>query len=268
MTRVLEARAVSVRRGGRDILHDCTVRSERGTLTAVMGPNGSGKSTLLRVLAGLWKAQSGDVLLDGRPLGDWSRLEIARRVGFLPQDTRCDFAFTVQEMVAFGRHPHRGQPDECVTGPKAIEAAIAACGLAGLRQRPVDRLSGGERQRSAIARCLAAAPETLLLDEPTAHLDLQHGLEILALGRSLAAKGCAVVIATHDISAIARVATHGVVLSRGEVIAAGPLPGLLTTNLCRDVFQVERQELPDAAGRPVLVFSRVTGKPERRESIA
>jgi iron complex transport system ATP-binding protein len=189
-------------------------------------------------------------------------------VGFLPQDTRCDFAFTVEEMIALGRHPHRGQPDERTNGANAIEAAIATCGLDDLRHRAVDRLSGGERQRAAIARCLASTPETLLLDEPTAHLDLQHALDIFALGRTLAAEGRAVVIATHDISAIARIATHGVVLSRGAVIAAGPLPALLTAGLCRDVFRVERHEVGDAADRPILVFSSVTSQRERQESIA
>jgi iron complex transport system ATP-binding protein len=266
MTGLLEARGVTVWRGGRAILHDCALRAEPGTLTAVIGPNGSGKSTLLRVLAGLWQPQRGSVLLDDVPLAAWSRREIARRVGFLPQDTRCDFAFTVEEMVALGRHPHRGHAGEARNGRAAIDAAIATCGLADRRGQSVDRLSGGERQRAAIARCLAAAPGTLLLDEPTAHLDLQHALDLFALGRSLAAAGRAVVIATHDISAIARVATRGVVLNRGAMVATGALPELLTADLCREVFRVERHEVPDAANRPVLVFSSVPGT--RQESLA
>jgi iron complex transport system ATP-binding protein len=266
--RVLEARAVTVRRGGRVILHDCGVRAERGAVTAVLGPNGSGKSTLLRVLAGLWAPQTGSVLLGDMPVGALSRPEVARRIGFLPQDTKCEFAFTVEEMVALGRHPHRGRAGERTNGPQAIEAAILACGLDDLRRRPVDRLSGGERQRVAIARCLASEPGTLLLDEPTAHLDLQHALDIFALGRSLAEAGRAVVIATHDISAIARVATAGLVLSRGTVVAAGPLPDFLTTDLCRDVFRVERHEVPDADHRPILAFSSVATKQVRQESIA
>jgi iron complex transport system ATP-binding protein len=261
----LEASAASVRRGGRTILHECTMRAAPGALTAVIGPNGSGKSTLLRVLAGLWSPQAGTVLLDGLPLGTLSRSAIARRIGFLPQDTRCDFAFTVEEMVVMGRHPHRGGPDEHVRGRVASDAAIATCGLAHLRQRPVDRLSGGERHRVAIARCLASEPQILLLDEPTAHLDLQHALDIFALGRSLAESGHAVVIATHDVSAVARVATTGVVLSRGRLVAAGPLPDVLTADLCRGVFGVERHDARHGDERPILVFSSVTTKPQRKE---
>jgi iron complex transport system ATP-binding protein len=269
VTGSLEARNLTVRRGGRDILRECTVRAGRGALTAVIGPNGSGKSTLLRALAGLWPPHAGSVLLDGAPMHGFSRSAIARRVGFLPQETRCDFAFTVEEMVAMGRHPHRGQPDERARGRRAIDAAMATCGLGHLRTRAVDRLSGGERHRVAIARCLAAEPETLLLDEPTAHLDLQHALDIFALGRSLAESGRAVVIATHDISAIARVATTAIVLSRGALAAAGSLPDVLTTDLCRNVFGVERHEVPQADARPILVFSSATAKSTPRvESIA
>jgi ABC-type cobalamin/Fe3+-siderophores transport system ATPase subunit len=269
MREPLEARGVTVRRGGRAILHDCTVRAVRGDVTAVIGPNGSGKSTLLRVLAGLWRSDTGTVLLDGAPLSGRSRPEIARRVGFLPQETRCEFAFTVEEMVALGRHPHRGQLNEQTRGPRAIEAAIVTCGLEHLRARAVDRLSGGERHRVAIARCLASEPDTLLLDEPTAHLDLRHALDIFALGRSLATSGRAVVIATHDISAIARIATMAIVLNRGDVVASGSLPGVLTPDLCRDVFGVERCDVPQGESRPILVFSSATTRPEpRKESIA
>lgn len=265
MTRSLEACAVTLRRGGRVILSECGVAAPRGELTAVIGPNGSGKSTLLRVLAGLWTPQAGSVCLDGVPLSALSRSEIARRVGFLPQETRCDFAFTVEEMVTMGRHPHRGRPGEAARGGHAIDDAIATCGLAHLRQRTVDRLSGGERHRVAIARCLASDPEIFLLDEPTAHLDLQHALDIFALGRSLAEEGHAVVVATHDISAIARVATRGVVLNHGRVVAAGPLPEVLTTDVCRDVFGVERQEVRHSDDRPILLFSRVPpANPGRR----
>lgn len=269
MSGPLEARDVTVRRGGRAILRQCTVRAARGEVTAVIGPNGSGKSTLLRVLAGLWRPDTGTVLLDGVPLSGRSRSDIARRVGFLSQETRCDFAFTVEEMVALGRHPHRGMPDEQTRGRHAIDAATAICGLDHLRARTVDRLSGGERHRVAIARCLAAEPDTLLLDEPTAHLDLQHALDIFALSRSLATSGRAVVIATHDISAIARIATSAVVLNRGDLIAAGSLPDVLTRNVCREVFGVERHDFPQANDRPILVFSSATTRPEpRAESIA
>jgi len=268
MRGLLETQAVTVRRGARPILQDCTMRAAPGALTAVMGPNGSGKSTLLRALAGLWPPYAGSVLIDGVSLRTLSRTEIARRVGFLPQDTRCDFAFTVEEMVAMGRHAHRGCAGEHTRGRLAIDRAMATCGVSDLRHRAADRLSGGERHRVAIARCLASEPRTLLLDEPTAHLDLQHALDIFALGRSLAESGHAVVIATHDLSGIARVATAGIVLSGGRLVAEGPVPEILTKELCRDVFGVERHDVSQDNERPILVFSSATIQARRSESVA
>ncbi len=269
MSGLLEARHATVRRAGRALLLDATATVAPGVLTAIVGPNGSGKSTLLRVLAGLWPPSEGTVTLDGVALGDLSRDAIARRVAFLPQETHCDFAFTVDEMVAMGRHPHRGAQGEHGRGRRAIDAAITQCGLTHLRARTVDRLSGGERQRVAIARCLAGEARVLLLDEPTAHLDLQHALDIFALLKTLAGAGRAVAIATHDVSAVARVATIGMVLNAGRRVAQGPMPEVLSAEVCRDVFGVDRHQVAHADGRPVLVFSRTpTASPDREESIA
>src|SRR5262245_46281803 len=151
----LEATRVSVERNGRRILDGATMTVAPGTLTAVVGPNGSGKSTLLRVLAGLWQTIEGEVRLDGEGLDRMPRRAVARRLAFLPQDTRCDFAFTVEEIVAMGRHPHRGRFEpEHDRDREAIASALETCDLIKLRERTVDQLSGGERQRVAIARCL------------------------------------------------------------------------------------------------------------------
>lgn len=261
MIRGLTADRVSVTRGGRSILSSAVVSVAPGSLTAVVGTNGSGKSTLLRVLAGLWPPADGSVALDGVPLSDMPRREVARRLAFLPQDTRCDFAFTVEEMVALGRHPHRGRfAREAARDRGAIERAMALCDLGHLRWRTVDFLSGGERQRVAIARCLAAEPEVVLLDEPTAHLDLEHALSILGLCRSLAAAGSAVALATHDLATIARVATHVVVLSAGRIVMAGRPDDVLTPAVCRDVFSVDAEVATTGSGRRTLVFSDQRGQ--------
>jgi iron complex transport system ATP-binding protein len=252
---VLTATDVAVLRGGRVILDGVSVSLGAGSATAVLGPNGSGKSTLLRALAGLWRPHRGAVALDGRPLDRHSRTAIARRVAFLPQDTRCDFAFTVDEVVSMGRHPHVGGFG--AKGPsdrRAIDAALSICGLHGLRSRTVDRLSGGERQRVAIARCLAAEPRVLLLDEPTAHLDLEHALSLLGLCRTLAHTGTAVAFATHDVGAAARFATHIVLLSDGRVVAAGPPAVVLTPARLREVFSVDARVVTTSDGRPVFVY--------------
>ena len=187
---VLEARGVSVVRGGRRILHDVGLRIESGEVTALAGPNGSGKSTLLRALAGIWTVSEGSVVLDEVPLQARSRRDVASRIAFVAQDTRIDFAFTVAEIVAMGRYPHRGRFDrEAAADRQAVDEAMEWCGIASLRDRCANTLSGGERQRVVIARGLAVQPDFILLDEPTANLDIEHAIRILDLCAALARAG-------------------------------------------------------------------------------
>jgi iron complex transport system ATP-binding protein len=178
----LVAENVVLSRGGRTILDRVSVRIEPGAFLSIVGPNGSGKSSLLKVLAGIWPLSAGSVRLDARSISDFGRRELAQRVAFVPQDTRMDFAFTVEEVVAMGRHPRRGRFERATPADrKAVEDALIRCDITHLRNRFVTWLSGGERQRVAIARSLAAEPDIALLDVPTASLDVQHGLEVLDL---------------------------------------------------------------------------------------
>ncbi len=259
---ILEARGATVRRAGRALLEEASLALEASELTVIVGPNGSGKSTLLRALSGLWACAEGQVLLDGRSVAGMPRAEVARRVSFLPQDTRCDFAFTVAEVVAMGRHPHRGRFDrEQAADQVAVEKALERCDLLGLRDRTLDTLSGGERQRVAIARCLATEPDVLLLDEPTAHLDLAHALALFDLCRSLAASGHAVALATHDLDLAARYGTRVAVLRMGRVRHRGRPDEALTPDTCREVFDVDAELALTESGGSTLVFrSRKTEK--------
>ena len=264
MTAPLIGQDLTIVRGGRRILVEACASPVAHAITAIVGPNGSGKSTLLRTLSGIWKPTGGTVTLDGRPLSDLRRREIARRVAFLPQDTRCDFAFTVEEIVTMGRHAHRGR--FAPPGPAdrlAIEAAIAVCDLQHLRARTLDRLSGGERQRVAIARCFAAEPSVLLLDEPAAHLDIEHALSVLAVCRRLAASGVAVAVAMHDLGTALRVADHVLLMSCGRIVASGFPRDVLTPDRCRDVFAVAAESLTTSDVRPALVFSPLDGADRR-----
>jgi len=263
MSTTLSGVDLTVVRGRRRILDRATLAVRPGTVTAILGPNGSGKSTLLRVLGGLWQPTSGTVTLDDEALSSVPRRRIAQRVAFLPQDTRCDFAFTVEEMVGMGRLPHRGKFSPARNRDRdAIDEALTQCDLVSMRTRTVDRLSGGERQRVAIARCLAAEPAVLLLDEPTAHLDLEHALAVLALCRSLAASGKAIALATHDLGTVARFATRGALLRDGRIVADGSPAEVLTPANCRDVFAVHAEVLATADGRPAFVFSSQEIVPE------
>jgi len=256
MSTTLSGVDVTVVRGRRRILDRATLAVRPGAVTAILGPNGSGKSTLLRVLGGLWQPTSGTVTLDDEALSRVPRRRIAQRVAYLPQDTRCDFAFTVEEMVGMGRLPYRGTFSPArIRDRDAIDEALTRCDLASMRRRTVDRLSGGERQRVAIARCLAAEPAVLLLDEQTAHLDLEHALAVLALCRSLAAAGKAIALATHDLGTVARFATWAALLRDGRIVAAGSPAEVLTPANCRDVFAVHTEVLATADGRPAFVFS-------------
>jgi iron complex transport system ATP-binding protein len=263
MSAVLNGQDLTVVRGGRRILNQAAVTIVPGEVTTILGPNGSGKSTLLRALAGLLRPASGVVTLDGCNLSRMSRRQIARRVSFLPQDSHCDFAFTVEEMVGFGRHPHRDRFTPADDRDRAaIDAAIATCDLDQLRPRSIDSLSGGERQRVAIARCLAAEPDVLLLDEAAAHLDLEHALSVLTLCRSLADEGKAVALTTHDLGTVARHASRVVLLRLGQIVATGKPCDVLTPGVCRAVFAVDTEVVTTADGQPAFVFSMPARAPE------
>ena len=262
MSAVLNGRDLTVVRHGCRILDEVTVTLTPGVLTAIIGPNGSGKSTLLRVLAGVWPLTNGVVTLDGESLLQMPRREVARRLSFLPQETRCDFAFTVEEIVAMGRHPHRGRfAAESVHDREAVHDALTTCDLLHLRKRNITRLSGGERQRVALGRCLAAQPDVLLLDEPTAHLDLEHTLSLLKLCRALAIRNTTVVLATHDVGNVARFATQVVLLHGGRVVASGLPASVLTPARLRTVFLVDTQIVTTPDGNSALIFDVPSAAP-------
>lgn len=258
--RGLIAENISLRRGNRTILDRVSVRVAPGQFLSIVGPNGSGKSSLLRALAGIWKLEDGSIRIGQKNLSEFGRRELAQRVAFVPQDTRMDFAFTIEEVVAMGRHPRRGRFERATAEDRrAIDAAIQSCDVGHLRGRFVTTLSGGERQRVALARSLAVEPEIVLLDEPTASLDVQHGLEILDLCRSLSLAGKSIVLATHDLNAVARYATEVVLIESGRIAYTGDCNGVLNSNVLDRVFGVRAEKLQSASGHPVYVFDRRPG---------
>ncbi len=245
--------------GGRWLVRGATVRVEPGRLVALLGPNGSGKSTLLRLLAGVWAPTEGSVALDGEPLARVPRRLLARAVALVPQDTHIAFAFSVREIVAMGRHAHLGRFErERPADQAAIAQAMARADVAGIAERDATELSGGERQRVLIARSLATEARHLLLDEPTASLDVAHALDVLALCRRLADDGHAVAVALHDLNLARRFATDAVLLREGVVAASGPIEEVLTPAAVGEVFGVAvtiATAAPPETGA-VYVFSR------------
>jgi iron complex transport system ATP-binding protein len=227
-----------------------------GVFMALVGPNGSGKTTALRLLGGLRRPTEGRALIDGADLAGIGRRALARRVAFVPQDTHMAFAFTVRDVVAMGRHAHRGRFEREHPGDvRAIDEALSRCDVAHLAARPVNELSGGERQRVLIARSLATEAAHVLLDEPTSNLDIAHALDILTLCRTLARDGRAIGAALHDLNAALRFADEAVLLDGGRVARSGRAGEVLTPDAVRAVFGVHVTTV-DASAGAILVFDR------------
>ncbi len=209
-----------------------------GTLYAVLGPNGSGKSTLLKALLGVLRASGGKALVDGRDAASWSRRELARAVGVVSQAETVAFPLTVREMVAMGRYPHLGplrtERDE---DRAAIVRALEQCDVADLSGRDITTLSGGELQRVRLARALAQEPRALVLDEPTASLDIRHEMAILELLREWADGGMTVLVVTHGLDLAARFADHVLLLAHGRVAAEGPPARVMQSGTLEAVYR-------------------------------
>ncbi|WP_280262046.1 heme ABC transporter ATP-binding protein [Nocardia wallacei] len=253
-TVTLSARQVSVDRGaGRRVLDHVDLEVVAGQILALVGPNGAGKSTLLAALSGELDLATGTVELDGRPIAHWAPVDMARRRAVLPQNHTVGFPFTAREVVTMGRSPWARTPrqdhDEA-----AIAAALAATDTEHLAARPFPALSGGERARVALARVLAQDTPTLLLDEPTAALDLGHQEQVLRLARARAADGAAVVVVLHDLGIAAAYADRVAVLDGGRLAAAGAPRDILTTDLLSLVYQhpVEVFDHPRTGAQLVL----------------
>lgn len=225
------------RRSAPPALNGVTMSVPDGCFYTVLGPNGSGKSTLLRALVGSLAIESGSVSIDGRPRASWTRKALAREVGVVTQTESPTFPISVRELVAMGRYPRLGAfrtegPDDRV----AIERALTECDALDLADRDVGTLSGGEFQRVRIARALAQEPRALILDEPTASLDLAHEMAILRLLRHSTAGGLTVVLITHHIDVAARFADRLLLLERGAVAAEGTVEEVVRESVLERVY--------------------------------
>lgn len=223
-----------------------------GQLYTVLGPNGSGKSTLMRSLLGVAPAMAGSVSIDGRNLNTWTRKELALHIGVVAQTEALAFPIRVRDFVAMGRYPHLGplqaERDE---DREAIRNALERSDTLHLGDRFAHTLSGGELQRVRLARALAQAPVALVLDEPTASLDIRHEMGILELLRASTRQGMTVVLVTHHLNTAARFADRMLLLSRGAVAAEGTPEEVLREDVLEEVY-----------GWPVAVRSDpVTGTP-------
>jgi iron complex transport system ATP-binding protein len=222
-------------------LRDVTLDVARGSFTGLLGPNGCGKTTLLKLLGGVLRPHRGRVTLDGEPLGSIPRRRLARRIAVVPQETHPTFDYSVLEMVLMGRHPHLGA--FAIEGPADLaiaREALAATGTAHLEHRAYMTLSGGEKQRVVIAAALAQAGDLLLLDEPTASLDLGYQLEVASLvARLNRERGVTLVLATHDLNLAASLCSELVLVRGGRVLARGPTGDVLNRDTVRRLYDVD-----------------------------
>ena len=234
------------------------IKVRPGSMTALLGPNGSGKSTLLRLLAGSLSPERGTVALDGRPLDEWDRRGLARIMAVVPQIEHVPFPVAAEDLVAMGRYPHLGPWGMAgELDREAVKGALARCGVEEIRSRPYQSLSGGERQRVRIARALAQEPRILLLDEPTASLDMRYEMSIFRLLASLRSEeGVAVLVVTHHVNLAARFADHLVLLKDGRVAVEGSPEEVVTPECIQAVFdwpaQVVRQPFQEGSAPQVF----------------
>ncbi len=219
----------------RMLVQGASLSVNAGDIVAIVGPNGAGKSTFLRMLAGLLAPTAGSIMLDGRPLSDYSAAERARSIAYVDQLDRPDRRLTVAEYVSLGRIPHALSSTR-KAGERSIADALNAVGLTDQAGSRIGHLSGGELQRAVLARALCQEPKILFLDEPTNHLDPKAKGTLLSL---LLERRVTTICVLHDLALVPKLATHAVLMNEGHVVAFGETEAVLTQDNVRRVFGID-----------------------------
>ena len=221
---------------GQAILNKVSIDIPKNQVTALIGPNGAGKSTLLHTIARLKKQDSGEILLDNRPIKDYADKELARRLSILKQESIIGSRLQVRDLVGFGTYPHNlGRLTD--TDHQTIDNALLDLKLTALEQRFLDTLSGGQRQRAFLAMNFAQNTETVLLDEPLNNLDLSHARHLMRKIKEHSQQGKTFVVVLHDLNYAARYADHIIAMKQGEVFANGTTQEIFNENLLSDLYE-------------------------------
>jgi iron complex transport system ATP-binding protein len=253
---MIEASNLKISYENKIVVEDFDIKVNPGEIISLIGPNGSGKSTVLKVISRLMKSLEGVVHLDGADIHRLSTKEVAKKLAILPQTHHNPPDFTVDELVSYGRTPHRKWYEtRTKEDDEVIDWAIKQTRLEKYRDRSVNNLSGGERQRAWIATALAQSPKVLLLDEPTTYLDICHQLEVMELVTRLNKElGITVIMVLHDLNQAARYSHRLVVIKDGKFVCQGQPNNVLTVDLLRKVYNVEAEVICDKqSGKPVFL---------------
>jgi iron complex transport system ATP-binding protein len=253
---MLEARALSIGYGRRLVASGIDLALARGEVLCLLGPNGAGKTTLFKTLLGLIPARGGEVRLGGQAIGGLTRTEMARTMAYVPQAQTMEFAYTVLDLVLMGRTAHLGP----FAAPRTVDherarAALADLGILGLAESDANRISGGQRQLCLVARALAQDAPLLVMDEPTASLDLGNRLLVLERVRALRDQGYGIVFSTHDPDQAHELATRVAVIADGRLAAYGPPAKTLTGEMLSSIYGVTVTVERTPSGRAVVVPS-------------
>jgi iron complex transport system ATP-binding protein len=245
---------ISARVGGHTLLEGIDFEARPGEVVGLVGRNGVGKTTLLRIASATLAPASGQVLLGDLPVSEMPRRELARRIALVPQDLHVPFPFRVGELVLMGRAPHQSLIGlESEHDVELARAALSRLGIEHLSDRDITTLSGGERQMVLFARALVQDPGVLLLDEPTAFLDLKHRVDVLREVRAFVEMGRSAIVVSHDLSLAARACDRVVLLGEGGVVADGAPESVLTPQNLRIAFEIEAQTFLGPDNRLVVV---------------
>jgi ABC-type cobalamin/Fe3+-siderophores transport system ATPase subunit len=246
LTPLYSLAGVGMRYGGVSVLENIHLEFRAGEFVALAGPNGAGKSTLLSIMAALRPGHAGSCKLLGREVQSWHRRAFARQVSVVPQSIHIDFGFTAEQIVLMGRTPFADTLFESENDVTEVRRAMELTGTMEFRDRDFRTLSGGERQRVIVAAALAQSPKVLLLDEPTAFLDIEHQISLYTLLRQLCDSGVLIVSVTHDLNLAARYSDRVLLLRGGKLLAEGRPDTVFCESTIHDVFHVHARVVSDA----------------------
>lgn len=252
----LELDQVCFSYASKEVLHGIDLEVPESSFLALIGPNGSGKSTLVKVMGGLLAPDSGQVVLQGRPVRSYPPRELARRLAVIPSEHHFDFPFLVRDVVAMGRFAHLGPLQGLrPLDREAIEEALELTSTRELADRSISELSSGERQLVLIARALAQQPSALILDEPNSHLDINHQIAVFRLlNRLHRDSGKTIVVVLHDLTMVGAFCHTVALMQQGRVLRVGSPREIITEEIIRETYGVQVQVVVGPQGNPVLSY--------------